>query len=62
MTGIFIIMNTMSKKLVVRITDSQARWLTKVLSQENATKSQIIRNALNSYLIEKTHMNENLEK
>lgn len=62
MTEIVITMNSMAIKLVVRITDSQARWLNKVLSQENTTKSRIIRNALNSYLIEKTHINENLEK
>lgn len=52
--NIFIGMKPMKKKLVVRITDSQARWLSKALAQEKTTKSLIIRNALNSYLIEKT--------
>jgi len=62
MTTVFISMNTMSKKLGVRITESQAKLVARALSQENTTKSRIIRNALNSYLIEKTLLNENLEK
>jgi len=51
----------MNTKLVVRITDSQARWLSKSLAEENTTKSRIVRNALNSYLIEKTRLYEDLE-
>lgn len=52
----------MSKKVVVRISDSQAKFLARALAQENTTKSRIIRNAINSYLIEKTCLNEDLEK
>jgi hypothetical protein len=61
MTEVFISMKPMSKRLVVRITDSQAKWLAIALSQENTTKSRIIRNAINSYLVEKTRLNEDLE-
>jgi len=52
----------MSQKLVVRITESQAKLVARALLHENTTKSKIIRNAINSYLIEKTRLNEDLEK
>ena len=51
-------MVTKSHKIIVRITESQLRWLTDVLIQEQRTKSQILREALNQYLIEKTNRNE----
>ncbi len=39
MTEVFISMKPMSKRLVVRITDSQAKWLAIALSQENTTRA-----------------------
>ena len=59
---IFMVMKPMNKKLVVRISDSQARWLIKVLTQMNVSKSELVRNALNSYLIQKAHTDEIVEK
>jgi len=47
-------MVTKSHKIIVRITESQLRWLTDLLIREQRTKSQILREALNQYLIEKT--------
>lgn len=46
-------MSAKPNKLVVRITENQLRWLTDVLIKEQRTKSQVIREALNLYLIEK---------
>jgi hypothetical protein len=57
-----MVMKPMNKKLVVRITDSQARWLIKVLTQMNVSKSELVRNALNSYLIQKANTDEIVEK
>ncbi len=54
MTEVFMGMKPMSKKLVVRITDSQAKWLAKALITEKTTTSGLIRNAINTYLIENT--------
>ena len=45
-------MNPKHNKLVVRITENQLRWLADVLVQEQRTKSQVLREALNNYLIE----------
>ena len=42
-------------KIIVRISESQLRWLADVLVQEQRTKSQILREALNQYLIEKNN-------
>jgi hypothetical protein len=50
-------MGTKSHKIIVRITESQLRWLTDILIVEQRTKSQILREALNQYLIEKTLRN-----
>ena len=53
-TAIYLLsMELKSRKIVVRITESQLRWLTRVLIQEQVNKSDIVRNALNAYLIEK---------
>jgi metal-responsive CopG/Arc/MetJ family transcriptional regulator len=47
-----------SHKLVVRISENQLRWLSNVLIQEQRTKSEILRDALNKYLVENTHAHE----
>jgi hypothetical protein len=51
-------MATKSHKIIIRITESQAKWLADVLIQEQRTKSQVLREALNQYLIETTHRHE----
>ena len=51
-------MVTKSQKIIARITESQLRWLTDILIQEQRTKSQILREALNLYLIEKSPRHE----
>lgn len=51
-----------TKKIIARITESQQRWLTEVLIKEQRTKSQVLRDALNLYLIEKSKKNENPER
>ena len=47
-----------SHKIIIRITESQAKWLANVLIQEQRTKSQVLREALNNYLIENTNNHE----
>jgi metal-responsive CopG/Arc/MetJ family transcriptional regulator len=47
-----------SRKIIARITENQLRWLTDVLIQEQRTKSQVIRDALNQYLVEKYYNHE----
>jgi len=42
-------------KIIVRVSESQLRWLADVLIQEQRTKSQVIREALNQYLVEKNN-------
>jgi metal-responsive CopG/Arc/MetJ family transcriptional regulator len=56
-----MVMVAKSHKIIVRITESQLRWLTDILIKEQRTKSQILREALNQYLIEKTRRNEPTE-
>jgi metal-responsive CopG/Arc/MetJ family transcriptional regulator len=51
-------MVTKNQKIIVRITESQLRWLTDILIQEQRTKSEILREALNMYLIEKSPRHE----
>lgn len=41
-------------KIIARITESQLRWLTDVLIQEQRSKSEILREALNQYMVEKS--------
>jgi len=41
-----------SRKVVIRISESQARWLTRAIIQEQKNQSQIIRAAINDYLVE----------
>jgi hypothetical protein len=60
-TEYLYVMVTKSHKIVVRITESQLRWLTDVLIQEQVSKSQIVRNALNGYLIENYQRDEKNE-
>lgn len=55
---IFISMGPKSRKVVIRITESQARWLTEVIIQEQKTQSQIIRTAINDYLVENLYKKE----
>jgi metal-responsive CopG/Arc/MetJ family transcriptional regulator len=50
------------KHIRIRITESQARWLADVLVAEQRNKSQILRDALNKYLVENTHRNWNKEE
>jgi len=57
-TLIFISMSRKTHKLIVRITENQLKWLTDVLIQEHRTKSQVLREALNQYMIEKKHCYE----
>lgn len=49
---IFICMAAKSRKVVIRISESQARWLTRAIIQEQKNQSQIIRAAINDYLVE----------
>jgi metal-responsive CopG/Arc/MetJ family transcriptional regulator len=51
-------MGLKSHKIIVRITESQLRFLNSFLIQEQRTKSSVLRDALNRYLIEESHRNE----
>jgi|WetSurSiteA1Bulk_404760.scaffolds.fasta_scaffold81684_1 hypothetical protein len=56
--GIFMIMGKKVKHIRIRITEAQFRWLADVLITEQRTKSAVIRDALNNYLLEECHRNE----
>jgi hypothetical protein len=49
---IFIVMGKLNQPIVVRLSDRQVRALTDSLVTEQRNKSQIIRDALNQYLVE----------
>lgn len=48
------------KHLRVRLTESEFQALVKVLIAQQRTKSEILRNALNNYLVENTPPNRNI--
>jgi hypothetical protein len=54
-------MGIKTKKIIVRITENQARWLADYVLQEEINKSQIVRNAINLYLVENFKGNEYTE-
>lgn len=43
------------KKLIIRITEQQAKFLADIVIQEQRTRSEIARQALNQLLIEKSN-------
>ena len=43
----------MGKTIVVRLSEQQVKWLMSAVIQEEQNKSEILRRALNTYLIEK---------
>ena len=47
-------MVTKSKKLIIRITEQQAKFLADIVIQEQRTRSEIARQALNQLIIEKS--------
>lgn len=50
-------MATKSHKIIVRITEGQLLWLSNILVREQRTKSSVLRDALNRYLIEESTVN-----
>jgi metal-responsive CopG/Arc/MetJ family transcriptional regulator len=54
-------MGLKSHKIIVRITETQLRFLNSVLIQEQRTKSSVLRDALNRYLIEEGQRYETKE-
>jgi hypothetical protein len=48
--------------IIVRVSERQLRFLTEALIKEQRTKSQILRDALNQYLIEKSPRHEITER
>ncbi len=54
-------MGKLSQHIRVRITGSQLRLLAQALIQEQKTKSQIIRSAINQYLVENIHIDKSLK-
>lgn len=55
-------MGVKSRKVVIRITESQARWIAKAIIQEQKTQSQIIRAAINDYLVENIDKKEKIDE
>jgi len=47
----------MGKTIVVRLSEQQVKWLMSAVIQEEQNKSEILRRALNTYLIEKVVQN-----
>jgi len=58
---IFISMANKNHTLIVRVTERQLRFLTDILLDENRSKSQVLREALNLYLVEKSIRNASTE-
>ena len=52
---IFISMGIKSEKLIIRITPQQAKFLADMVIQEQRTRSEITRQALNQLIIEKSN-------
>jgi len=62
-TLIFIDMTALNEKLIIRISGQQARFLAEVVINEQRSKSEIARQALNQLLIEKSNKkNDNQAK
>lgn len=59
---IFIDMAKKVKHVIIRITEAQFRWLADILLIENRNRSEVMRDALNRYLIEQSHNNKNSRK
>ena len=56
-------MTALNEKLIIRITGQQARFLAEVVINEQRSKSEIARQALNQLLIEKSNKkNDNQAK
>ena len=55
---IFIGMEKKTRPISLRLKESQVRWLTEILIEERRTKSEILRDALNRYLVENIRRNE----
>jgi len=54
----------MAKKphsLIVRVTERQLRFLTDIMVEENRCKSEVLRTAINQYLIENSTKHANSE-
>jgi len=58
---IFIGMTNKPRKLIIRISEQQARFLADIVLKEERTRSEITREALNQYLVEKIDKDENKE-
>jgi hypothetical protein len=58
---IVIYMAHLNHTLIVRVTERQLRFLTDVLLDENRSKSQVLREAINLYLVEKSSRNASTE-
>ena len=54
-TLIFIDMTALNEKLIIRISGQQAQFLAEVVINEQRSKSEIARQALNQLLIEKSN-------
>jgi len=57
-----MIMERKSKKLIVRVTESQLRALTDILLEEEITKSTFLRRMLNKYLADESKNSSSLKK
>lgn len=60
--GIFICMSPKPNKIIVRLTEQQTKWLMAAVMQEELNKSEVIRRALNFYLIETIQPDEKKNK
>lgn len=55
-------MSLKNNKIIVRLTEQQTKWLMTAVMLEEKNKSEIIRRALNSYLIETIEPDEKKNK
>jgi metal-responsive CopG/Arc/MetJ family transcriptional regulator len=55
-------MTNKSHKIIARISENQQKWITEMIIQEQRNKSEILRDALNLYLVEKANRHEKKER
>lgn len=55
-------MSPKPNKIIVRLTEQQTKWLMAAVMQEELNKSEVIRRALNFYLIETIQPDEKKNK
>ena len=52
-------MVTKPHKIIIRLSENQLQGLLDIIVREQVNKSELVRNAINAYLVEKSYRHEN---